>query len=375
MLFRSEGKSTTFTVNVITRAVSSIFVEPPSKKNYTVGESINYTGMVITATWNNGSTTTLDCPTNALPEGVTASGYNSTSAGTKTITVGYEGKTTAITVSVTDSTSPNAGDLKTVTIPGAGNYNLRYVPIGTFKGANNFIATITKGYWMLETEVTQGLWKAVMGNNPSKTKTSDLHPVEQVSWYDAIAFCNKLSIAAGLTTAYSVEGVNWSTLQYSGIPTSSNSKWSAAAIVNGATGYRLPTEMEWQWAAMGAQDNNGNGYTKAFSGSNGSNKIVDYAWITTNSGNKTHQVGTTKYANELNIFDMTGNVTEWCWDLIGPSQEGNYVDYTGPSSGTSRFLRGSTAGSNGDNCCLAVRNTSNAPDIRYLSTGFRVVLP
>ncbi len=110
-----------------------------------------------------------------------------------------------------------------------------------------------------------------------------------MSWYDAIAFANKLSIEEGLTPVYSVDGISdWEALAYGSIPTASDDDWDAATADWDADGYRLPTEMKWMWAAMGATEDalddfdedgvNRSGYTKDFAGDDGSNSIDDYAW-------------------------------------------------------------------------------------------------
>jgi formylglycine-generating enzyme required for sulfatase activity len=227
---------------------------------------------------------------------------------------------------------------------------LRYVPAGSFQrdyGVDN-ISVITKGYWMAETEVTQELFEAVMGANPGST--ADLaegeiqakRPVDGLRWYGAIAFCNKLSLLAGKTPVYNVSGIDWATLAYSAIPAGSHTTWNEMTVDWNADGYRLPSEMEWMWAAMGADtDSPGNvnttGHGKAFAGSTGSNIREDYAWTFVNADGKTHEVGK-KLPNELGLYDMSGNQWEWTWDTLADYPGGELPDYTGPSSLAGRHI-------------------------------------
>jgi formylglycine-generating enzyme required for sulfatase activity len=226
--------------------------------------------------------------------------------------------------------------VKTVSVGGV-SFDMRYVDppsSGWFKydKAITYRAAISKGYWMGKTEVTQDLFRTVMGANPSyfasftpaAGETQGARPVEWVSWYAAITFCNKLSILDGRTPAYSVKigevEVDWATLAYEKIPPEvMEGNWSNALIREGANGYRLPVEMEWMWAAMGGNEGGAtvteDGYTKPFAGSSGANSIDDYAWSHGNADGKTHEVGK-KLPNELGLYDMTGNVSEWCWELL-----------------------------------------------------------
>jgi formylglycine-generating enzyme required for sulfatase activity len=146
-----------------------------------------------------------------------------------------------------------------------------------------------------------------------------------------------------------------------------------------ANGYRLPTEMEWMWAAMGAPADgqgggtNTTGYDKAFAGSTGSNVIDDYVWYNSNSENKRHPAGT-KLANELGLYDMSGNVWEWCWDWYGDSYyTGTQTDYQGPAWGGYRVNRGGCWANNAADCTVANRSF-NQPNY-YSTIGFRVVHP
>ena len=149
-------------------------------------------------------------------------------------------------------------------------------------------------YYIGETEVTQALWKAVMGSNPSSWKDDNL-PVEQVSYTDVETFITKLNRKTGRT-------------------------------------FRMPTEAEWEYAARGGKKSRGYKYS-------GSNSISDVAWYDGNSRSKTHPVRQ-KQPNELGIYDMSGNVWEWCDDRYGSYSSGSQTNPKGPSSGSNRVLRG-----------------------------------
>jgi formylglycine-generating enzyme required for sulfatase activity len=285
---------------------------------------------------------------------------------------GYTGtKTSTVTGTITKQ--------QTVSPAGLGvSFAMRYVPVGSFQrdGTPANISIISNGYWMGETEVTQGLFEAVMDVNPSNFSTNPEDgaadgwkrlPVEKVNWYAAIAFCNKFSLKDGKDPVYSVSGVDWVTLTYSAIPDDSEPDWDAATQDLSKDGYRLPTEMEWMWAAMGA-DTSGRG--KAFAGNTGS--IDDNAWYNENSEGSTHQTGY-KNANELGLKDMSGNVREWCWDWYGGYTDGPLTDPPGTGSG-SRVMRGGGWNFYASNCTVANRSSFD-PYFAVNVIGFRVVCP
>jgi formylglycine-generating enzyme required for sulfatase activity len=291
-----------------------------------------------------------------------------------------DGTTQAYTVTVTTATI-STGDYISANIG-----TLKYVPAGSFQRnatATN-ISTISTAFHMSQYEITRAQFLAIMGTDPSdipnSSGTSD--PVQMVNWYHAIAFCNKLSIAEGLTPVYSVSGINFTILTYPDIPTTSDTTWNAATADWSANGYRLPTEMEWEWAAMGATSGFGytsptylTGYEKLFAGSNGTNLVGDYAWTVENSTVTTHPVGT-KLPNELGLYDMSGNVAEWCWDWYAPYPSGSLTSDSdagrGAASGTTRILRGGTWVFHADNVWVATRGVS-LPDYETVDNGFRVV--
>jgi formylglycine-generating enzyme required for sulfatase activity len=224
---------------------------------------------------------------------------------------------------------------------------------GSFRmGSNNGeddekpVHTVTvKSFYMGRTEVTQREWAELMGSNPSEFKGDNL-PVETISWHEAIEYCNKLSLKEGLAPAYRGSGDD--------ITCDFN-----------ATGYRLPTEAEWEYAAKGGTKDS---ITYEYAGSNSVNSV---AWYDGNSGSRTHPVGT-KQANSLGLYDMTGNVNEWCWDWYEGYSGGSQSDPTGASMGTYRIFRGGFWFGPAAYARSADRN-GDIPFNRNVNVGFRVV--
>lgn len=180
-------------------------------------------------------------------------------------------------------------------------------------------------YYIGQTEVTQALWEAVMGSNPSDSKGGNL-PVERVSWDDCQVFIQKLNQLTGKQ-------------------------------------FRLPTEAEWEYAARGGRKSRGYKYA-------GGNSIDSVAWCDGNSGNETHPVAT-KQANELGIYDMSGNVLEWCSDWCGDYTSSSQSDPQGSSSGSFRVIRGGCYYNFARNCRVSYR-ISNTLDYRCGYLGLRL---
>jgi hypothetical protein len=197
--------------------------------------------------------------------------------------------------------------------------------ITTINGASVNISSFQIGKY----EVTESLWEAVMGSNPSAFVLGDNHPVDRVSWETAQTFISTLNTLTGKT-------------------------------------YRLPTEVEWEYAAKGGQSTQNYTYS-------GGNTLSALGWYTVNSGRAKHEVGT-KAPNELGIYDMSGNVWEWCSDWYGTPYPSDTDNPAGVESGTFRILRGGAWFHEAAYCNVSFRGM-NLPAFVNDNNGLRLVLP
>ena len=226
--------------------------------------------------------------------------------------------------------------------------------LGRWPAEEEHEVTLTRAFFLAETEVTQAQWLEVMGSNPSyfqppNYSRCDDCPVEMVYWYDAVDYCNALSAVEGLEPAYEVDGTDVS--------------WDQAA-----NGYRLPTETEWEYACRAGSK------TAFYNGGITDVECADpnldqIGWYCGNAAGRPHEV-TSLLPNAWGLYDMSGNVYEWCWDWRAAYPAGPVTDPVGPDSGEYRIRRGGASSSPARTCRSAYRAYRH-PDKRNRDVGVR----
>ena len=295
-----------------------------------------------------------------------------------TVTKGVEVKVSFESNSTPPTPSAPADKIYTVggisfTMKGIAAVTNKNVGHADYSSSNNDVHTVSlTAYRIGESEVTQELWQAVMGNNPSgfdrspeSGEVQGKRPVECVNWYKCIAFCNELTKkVAGLGES---ECLYYSDAGYTNVYTKEDAGAKKEVYLYTAMnkkGFRLPTEAEWEWAAKGGKE-------YKWTGTDEPDKLKDYAWYSANSNNQTHEVKK-KQPNGYGLYDMSGNVWEWCWDWYGALPNPLPADYPGAGSGSLRVGRGGSWMNDADNAARAYRGRYG-PGGNFLNLGLRVV--
>ncbi|MEI6387985.1 MAG: SUMF1/EgtB/PvdO family nonheme iron enzyme [Spirochaetota bacterium] len=348
-------------------------IEPQTRENY-----IGFRVIAPVATTVTAQGRLVETPVFSIPEGVLSADTTVTiTSKTPTTKIRYTWSTTGVPSDPT-VTSPElvggipvkAGVLTVIKAIGSaegysnsGIATITYNPLlamlevtgGTFNNGRGDVTV--SGFVAGNTEITQDQYKFVTSSSPSKFDSSGLLPVEQVTWYDAVEFCNLLSIREGRPPVYTITSRTPAT----GYPITS----AGVTMDIMKSGYRLPTEAEWEFAARGG--NSSGNFTYA-----GSGTIDSVAWYNYNSNSTTHVVAGMA-ANELGFSDMSGNVWEWCWDWYADFPTAQQTDPTGSSTGTARTLRGGSYMDYYSTCTVTNRYPSYTPDLKGGNVGFRVV--
>jgi formylglycine-generating enzyme required for sulfatase activity len=205
------------------------------------------------------------------------------------------------------------------------------------------------------------------------TAEAKTEPVTYINWRDAVIWCNAYSEMSGKEPVYYTDGTYTTVLRTSANTTGTNAAVDQAVMKPGANGYRLPLEVQWEYAARGGGMPSTTGtFAYKWAGTNSESGLGTYAWYGNSSGS-THPVGE-KTENGLGLYDMSGNVLEWCWDWYGPVGTGSEANPPGSVSGVYRVLRGGGWNSSALRCAVAIRYISY-PYLRYHFVGFRVSCP
>ena len=257
-----------------------------------------------------------------------------------------------------------------------------YVEGGTFQMGDHFaegnsdelpVHTVTvSDFYMGKYEVTQAEWTEYMDARSWSTSygLGDSYPAYSVSWYRIIKYCNKRSMAEGLTPCYTINS-STDPADWGAVPTSDNATWNAAICNWSVNGYRLPSEAEWEYAARGEDIR--------YSGCHEETDLKKYAWYNANNSPSGSKPVGTKLPNQLGLYDMSGNLYEWCWDCYGSTyyqtcyDQGTVTKPYGPSTGSYRVVRGGYWAVPATECRVAFRSYGYPYDgIAGYVVGFRL---
>ena len=348
-------------VNVANRPAINIHTQPAATTNFIAG---GITGsLIVGASVSGGATLSYQWYCNTSYSNVGGSSISGATNASYTIPATLAAGTYYYfcEVSAFRGAESKRSDVSTVSVqnsPSGITIDMVYVQGGTFQmGSPEGVGydgerpqhSVTLNDFLIDKyQVTVGLWKAVMGSDPSYFKKGDNYPVESVSWDDIVG-------TSSSAVGYTVNGITYYQNGFC---------FKLSQMVGGVRQYRLPTEAEWEFAARGGNQSRGYEYS-------GSYRIGDVAWYSVNSSSSTQPVGT-KSANELGIFDMSGNVWEWCGDWYDSYNNLARNNPTGPTSGYNRVERGGSWHYDAAHARVA-RREGNATGARSNQLGFRLV--
>ena len=342
----------------------------PNKVVYKVGESVAPNDIEVVATYGDGTTKAVSNYT-IIPVVFSAVGKVS-------VQVVYSeneiAKTAIYEVTVNDPVPPT---------PPTPNSDFVKINAGEFllNSDLSYRVILTKAFEICKHEVTQKEYKEIMGKNlshfkgtsnpPAEGEDQNLRPVERVTWYEAIAYCNMRTEKEGIKigSSQNIDYVYFSDSEFTTPYTADDASIEKPVYIKvdnqkkiASLGYRLPTDAEWEIAARGGLAGD------VYAGTDDRNNLRTYAWY---NGNKTHQV-MTREPNSYGLYDMNGNVWEWCWDYYEDSHPDSVVDPLGPASASYRVIRGGDYGAPASFCKVAFRR-SHLPAECEKYIGFRVV--